>query len=50
MFLDYLGTRKDVYMVSVNQAIEWVKNPTKLEDIRIHRGPLSCPLKFGGYY
>ncbi|OXA50613.1 Chitooligosaccharide deacetylase [Folsomia candida] len=32
-FLDHLGSLPDVYMVSVSQALEWVKNPTGVADI-----------------
>jgi peptidoglycan/xylan/chitin deacetylase (PgdA/CDA1 family) len=33
MFLDYLATLKDVYIVSVSQALEWVRNPTAASNI-----------------
>ncbi|ODM88089.1 Chitooligosaccharide deacetylase [Orchesella cincta] len=32
-FLDYLGTKNDVYIVGISQALEWVKNPTPLDQI-----------------
>jgi peptidoglycan/xylan/chitin deacetylase (PgdA/CDA1 family) len=33
-FLDYLGTLNDVYIVSVQKAIEWFKTPTPLATIK----------------
>ncbi|KAF2357299.1 NodB domain [Trinorchestia longiramus] len=33
MFLEYLAELPEVYVVSVNQLIQWVQNPVSLEDI-----------------
>jgi hypothetical protein len=32
-FLDYLGELEDVYVMSMREAIEWVKDPTFLSDL-----------------
>ncbi|ODM91190.1 Serine protease inhibitor Kazal-type 9 [Orchesella cincta] len=32
-FLDFLGNKADVYIVSISQAIEWIKRPTPLEQL-----------------
>ena len=31
-FLDYLGTKDDVYIVSIQKALEWIKFPEPLPD------------------
>jgi peptidoglycan/xylan/chitin deacetylase (PgdA/CDA1 family) len=33
-FLDFLLAKEDVYIVSVARALEWMRNPTKLADIK----------------
>jgi len=40
-FLDYLGTLNDVYIVSVQRALEWVKNPQPLS--QLSSAWPSCP-------
>ncbi|CAL8073271.1 unnamed protein product [Orchesella dallaii] len=32
-FLDFLGTKNDVYIVGISRAIEWVKTPTPLAQL-----------------
>lgn len=53
-FLNYVGSKKDVYLVSNSEVIRWAKNPTPLgeyEPVHVTRNracsPQSCPLKFG---
>ncbi|XP_066913537.1 chitin deacetylase 8-like [Clytia hemisphaerica] len=42
-FLDYLESRDDVYLVNIQQVIDWMRSPTPLADIKKDSGPLSCP-------
>jgi len=42
MFLNYLETRDDVYMVNIKTVIEWMRRPNTLAEIQKHSGPLSC--------
>ncbi|GAB6029743.1 hypothetical protein CHUAL_005459 [Chamberlinius hualienensis] len=40
-FISYLQTLPDVYIVTTKNAIEWMKNPTKLNDLS-NFGPWKC--------
>jgi len=42
-FLDYLGTLNDVYLVTVSEALEWVRNPTAVSDIATFPPWLDAP-------
>lgn len=33
-FLDYLATMDDVYIVSISRALEWIKTPVRLADVK----------------
>ena len=39
--MNYLKNKQDVYVVTVDQLIEWVKNPVVLDDIEDFE-PLQC--------
>lgn len=59
-FLDELAAMDDVYIVSVSQAVEWMRNPTNLTEIQnfspwdetVHTNecsfPRTCELSFQG--
>ncbi|ODM98556.1 hypothetical protein Ocin01_08115 [Orchesella cincta] len=55
-FLDYLGTKNDVYIVGISQALEWVKNPTPLDQIpssNLFKNPTrpnNCPTIYNCRY
>ncbi|KAJ8304906.1 hypothetical protein KUTeg_018489 [Tegillarca granosa] len=40
-FLEKVASMEDVYVVSVSEVIEWIKNPTTLSDIK-HFVPWKC--------
>ncbi|ODM89675.1 hypothetical protein Ocin01_17007 [Orchesella cincta] len=54
--LDYLGTKNDVYIVGISQALEWVKNPTPLDQIpssNLFKNPTrpnNCPTIYNCRY
>lgn len=41
MFIDYLLTREDVYVLSVDKVLSWVRQPTPVQLLRYFR-PWSC--------
>ena len=40
-FLDYVNSLPDTWMVSMDRALEWMKNPTSLDDIYNFK-PFKC--------
>lgn len=58
LFIDYLLSLKDVYIVNIHRALQWVRNPSTLDNLRASWPacnkpaatsctPTNCPLKKG---